>query len=1076
VSTRIVSASAGSGKTHRLAEELKDALSRPQGSDGCVMPEQVLATTFTNKAAAELQERARRHLLEQGRAEDAQRLAAARIGTVNAVCGRLVSDFAFELGLPPDQRVLDEQAAKVTLRRALSTVISVGESLELAELDERLPYFAALDAVQRVIELARANRIDPSRFDEFATSGQREIEGLLDGARESAANLDDALLDGLRSFQASVQAGDDKTQVTAEALERAGKAIVQLQAHRPLSWDEWAALAKLKTGARSRDAVERVHHAAARYLEHPSFHADLARVAQLVFDLARRGLGAYSEHKRAAGVVDFVDQETKALELLERDDVCERLRGELGLVLVDEFQDTSPLQLAIFLRFGALAPRSLWVGDQKQSIFAFRGSDPELMRAAMDSLLDGASPETLEQSWRSRPELVHLTSDLFARAFGRHGLPEDRVRLRPAERLAREPEGLGPIVERWRLQAKNQQQDPAVLAAAVQQLLADDTARVRDQAGGNVGLPRPVRPSDIAILCRRNSMARDVAAALGNAGLRAVVPSSGLLATPEGQIALAGLRLWADPKGRLAAATIARLSELPADGTQWLEAVLTLPKAQAFLEMPRVRRLLARREELLAARPTEALDAILESLDVRSLCADWGDTSRRLANLDALRAHATVFAEASLADGAGGTVLSLVSHLEALQKAGVDDQATLSTEDAVVVSTWHAAKGLEWPIVVLFELDADKDPSMFGVSIARDDSPFDALRPLEGRGIRLWPMIFQGSRKKTEFHDRLAGHPIAQRMRDRRDSEELRLLYVGWTRARDRIILAARPTRLLDGILRHLNDATGCLIDDPEDGLSAWAGRRVEVKQRRADLGEAQPPDRRPGQIYAAAGPKEHPPAWAQPSAAGGVGTGGTVGSVGTVEEVERFGPRLELRGTWDEQRMGEVFHRFLAADDLALETSVRLKIAQELVDRWDVTQNVAGGELVKASDRLWAWLDRRWPGARCRREWPVWQRIEGGTVLHGSVDLAIEAEDELAIVDHKSFPGAEAPALERAIGFAGQLQGYASALGAAEEKRIGGTFIHLPVSGLAVRVHWAEPGRRPVEGSGMRPGAKSRL
>jgi len=1047
VSTRIVSASAGSGKTHRLAEELKEALSRPQGTYDRVLPEQILATTFTNKAAAELQERARRHLLEQGRTEDAQRLAAARIGTVNAVCGRLVSDFAFELGLPPEQRVLDEPAAKVALRRALSTVISIGESLELAELKERLPYFDALDAVQRLIELARANRIDPARFSEFAANSWREIEEFLDGTRQSARALDDALLNALRSFQSAVQAGDDQTNHTRAALERTAKGIVCLQAHRPLSWDEWAALAKLKTGARSRDEGERVHQAAARYLEHPGFHADLKLVVQLVFDLARRGLGAYSEHKRAAGVVDFVDQETKALELLERDDVCDRLRGELGLVLVDEFQDTSPLQLAIFLRFAALAPQSLWVGDQKQSIFAFRGSDPELMQAAIESLLGGEPPETLEQSWRSRAELVHLTSELFARAFGRHGLPEGRVRLQPAPHLASEPEGLGPIVERWRLHAKNQQQDPAALAAAVQQLLADTTVRVRDPRSGNAWSLRPARPSDIAILCRRNSMARDVAAALGDAGLRAVVPRSRLLATPEGQIALAGLRLWADAKDRLAAATIARLAELPADGAQWLETALTSPKAQAFLEMPRAQRLLSKRLELLTAKPKDALEAILESLDVRGLCADWGDTARRLANLDALRSHAAVFTEAMSADGAGASVAALVTHLESLQDAGVDSQATVSTEDAVVVSTWHAAKGLEWPIVVLFELDADKDPSIFGVSVGRDDQPFDTQHPLEGRWIRLWPTIFQGSRKRTEFHDRLAGHAIAQSIQERRDREELRLLYVGWTRARDRVILAGRPTRLLEGILRHLDDGTGCLIDDQEDGCSVWAERRVEVKQRRAEPAEAHPSDREPGQIYTAPGPKEYPLRWAQPSAAT---------AVGTLGEIERLGDRLELRGTWDEQHIGEVFHRFLAADDLTLAASERVTMAQGLIDRWGVTTNVAAAELVKASDRLWAWIDRRWPGARCRREWPVYQRIEGGTVLHGSVDLAIEIGEGLVIVDHKSFPGSEEQALKRACKFAGQLRGYASSLGAAEEKALGGAFVHLPVSALVARVSWA--------------------
>src|SRR5204862_4090544 len=128
---------------------------------------------------------------------------------------------------------------------------------------------------------------------------------------------------------------------------------------------------------------------------------------------------------------DFVDQEALALELLRREDVRAALQGQLDLVLVDEFQDTSPLQLAIFLELASLARQSVWVGDQKQAIYGFRGTDPALMDAVIESLTaistdpelvlaaveavgKHAKLETLSVSYRSRPELVHLTSDVFA--------------------------------------------------------------------------------------------------------------------------------------------------------------------------------------------------------------------------------------------------------------------------------------------------------------------------------------------------------------------------------------------------------------------------------------------------------------------------------------------------------------------------------------------------------------------------------------------------------------------------------------------------------------------------------------
>src|SRR6266404_1620525 len=99
---RFISAGAGSGKTYRLTELLHQML-----ADGRVRPSGILATTFTNKAAAELRERVRSHLIHQGQHMLATAIGQARIGTVNSVCGNLLARFAFEAGMPVEQRVLD---------------------------------------------------------------------------------------------------------------------------------------------------------------------------------------------------------------------------------------------------------------------------------------------------------------------------------------------------------------------------------------------------------------------------------------------------------------------------------------------------------------------------------------------------------------------------------------------------------------------------------------------------------------------------------------------------------------------------------------------------------------------------------------------------------------------------------------------------------------------------------------------------------------------------------------------------------------------------------------------------------
>jgi len=151
----IITASAGSGKTYRLSALLQEKIASKKAR-----PEAVIGTTFTKKAAAELQERVRQRLIKEGLTGEANRLAAARLGTVNAICSGLVMDFVFEKGLFPETMVLDEAAAKRELKRAMSSVMTGGISSRFTDLKSRLETFEWVDAVESVIKLARYNALD----------------------------------------------------------------------------------------------------------------------------------------------------------------------------------------------------------------------------------------------------------------------------------------------------------------------------------------------------------------------------------------------------------------------------------------------------------------------------------------------------------------------------------------------------------------------------------------------------------------------------------------------------------------------------------------------------------------------------------------------------------------------------------------------------------------------------------------------------------------------------------------------------------------------------------------------------
>ena len=269
--------------------------------------------------------------------------------------------------------------------------------------------------------LARSNRIDPSALHAMA---ERSVEGLLallGRPQKDGPAMDRALVAELEKAVAALAKIDDGQKNTATARQTVVEKLRSAKKG-PLTWSDWARLTKLTPGTTAKAAVEPLMAVAARVGEHPRLHAELREYTLAVFEAAKQGLVSYDAWKKRRRVVDFVDMIDRALTLLEQDDVVDELRERIRLLVVDEFQDTSPVQLALFVRLHALAQRSTWVGDRKQCIFEFAGADPTLMEALTKWVADeGGRSEQLPSNYRSRPELVDACSRLFAAAFARHG-------------------------------------------------------------------------------------------------------------------------------------------------------------------------------------------------------------------------------------------------------------------------------------------------------------------------------------------------------------------------------------------------------------------------------------------------------------------------------------------------------------------------------------------------------------------------------------------------------------------------------------------------------------------------------
>jgi ATP-dependent exoDNAse (exonuclease V) beta subunit len=1052
----VVSASAGSGKTHRLVDELYRAITDAVHP---VRPEAVIATTFTVKAAAELRERVRARLLEQGLVGEAQRLGAARIGTVNSVCANLVDELAFELGISPDTHVLDEEASKRAFERSLSGLLArvqgdegpetnalIGPAADLLALEDRMPGLEWRDAVQAVVEYARTNRIEPGALRASATRAADSLLAYLPTARPDGAALDRELAGALAAFVGSGEL--DTTKVTGEMVTNAQRALARLREGKTLSWWEWGRFATSEPGAKSRTLYDPVRQAALEHARHPGLASDVRAAIDAVYELAAQAIEVYAGYKRLWGVLDFVDQEVLALDLLARPHVREMLAEQVDLVLVDEFQDTSPLQLEVFLALSQLAPRSVWVGDQKQAIYGFRGTDPALMDAAIAAIetSGGAGAlETLAHSWRSRAELVRLTSDMFAPAFAAAGIPEERVRLAPAPTTP-DPDELGPVAEVWRLAAgRRKAEEAGALANAVRGLLGDGSVRVRDLM---TGTPRRPIPADVAVLCRTNRGARRVAAALEGSGIPAVLGRPGLIASPEARVTLAALRLWVDGRDALAAAELGRLLSRPDEPDAWLEAIVDAAGAP-FNDLPDVVRVTAARAANPGAGMLAAFDAATEAVGVRERCLQWGGSGQRLGNLDLLRALAWDYAELCESEGETCTVAGLVAYLESLSADQLDLQATLGGQDAVTVSTWHGAKGLEWPVTVLYELGDLREPSAFGVSGASERETFAFEDPLGGRWIRYWPDPFRPRealtyRGKTEFHDAVRAGAEHRAEASRALREELRLLYVGWTRARDLLVLATKNGKMLDGVLDLLRDSNGApsLAEPGVDGAAVWGGRLVRTRVRETGPGDPDYQVPEPAEGYPTREPRMYPAARAEASGASGAGVLGPS---------ETIGAALLVSTPTDWAALGSACHAFFSADRGGLSDEERREVARGLLEAHGVLSALRPEDLAREGTSLRSWLDTRWPRARWHWEWPLMSRIPDGSQIHGFADLVLELERGLVLIDHKCVAGDLPQALASAKSYGGQLRVYCGMLERATGKKVEAAWIHLALQGATV-------------------------
>ena len=799
---------------------------------------------------------------------------------------------------------------------------------------------------------------------------------------------------------------------------------------------------------------------AAGHAANPALHADLEAYIRGIYRTAADALTMYGRFKVTNGLVDFIDQEREALRLLDDPAVAARLRETLAHAFVDEFQDTSPIQLDLFLRLSQIAERSFWVGDPKQAIYGFRGADPELIVRAAEEIVreSGGERGTLDTSYRARPGLVAFANHVFGPAFEALGFDSGSVRI---ETCARDDgDGQAGPVEVWRLAGGRVDEADAALAQQVGSVLANRNAYlVHDRSTREL---RAIRGADIAILCRSNNHCSAVGAALAAAGVRVSIARPGLLDTSEAVLALAALRYLLDPTDDLAIAEIAHLCA-DADGEpSWFARSLSDGGIRSLrTKLPVLAALDAERAALAYRTPREALETAIAASGVLDRVRTWQHSLDRMANLDALRDLATQYEDEARTIRSAATAAGLVAWLA--QAAGTDDALPASSApDAVHVLSYHRAKGLEWPLVVLTDLQHARAPSAFGLHVDVEGD-FDIWQPLKGRWVRFWPWPYGRQRTGVHLDASVLATAEHQEVERREHAEAVRLLYVGVTRARDYLVLAARHNEragLQVAWLDRLVDRDGEPVVNVEriasEGRVTTAGTVIPVRCVDVTAGDL-PAGGGAGdphfQVPGATVREERLPYRIVPSRASAEGKG----SAAVVSRIA-LGGRIPISGSPDMSALGEAVHAFLAVDRPEQAPDERRARAAETLVRWGVRE-LAPDHLVEMGDRLSAHLTMAYPGMTVRAEVPVFSR-KAGQRMHGRVDLLLRDESRAIVIDHKSYPGAFDGWEAKALATAPQLWIYGAAVRAAAQCRTVETWVHMPVVGQLIQVGRVEDGQ----------------
>lgn len=722
--TLVIRAGAGAGKTHVLVSRYLRYVCEESGT-----PEEILAITFTRKAAAEMRLRIAEELRRKGLEREARLALSGPITTVHAYCERLLREYPFEAGIDPDFDVLSEDTAPDIFRRAAERAI-----YELTSEDEyvraAVEQYGDRDAQPREDLLAKVTNI----ITEFRTAGKTP-ESL-----EEFAESPDAVE---RFWEHRIR--DLLVELLGDPL--------------PEGWQV------------DRDVV--LSRFASKKLRKPTWISKALplesdpTMSAVAVGLARLGLLAWKiglAEMQAGNFLDYSELELRACELLETHPHL--LKGKYRWLLVDEAQDLNPLQYRLIR---ATPTHSLvLVGDPQQAIYGFRGARRELFIRQFDV----AACKTLYTNWRNPRPVLRAVESIFKSIWN-----DEFVQMKHPHASEVDPFGEAVSDESH---SGDQKSDPVEVWH-----IEDRAAGIQLATGIQELIAEGIAPRDITVLLRNHADVEPIAMGLATLSIPYSESATGRHYFSRQEVLDVGSvlkALWEPTRnlhllatlrspivgmssdGAFALALYAKSNGIPVYEALGIEEVSLESHDRLALDVfstwfPR----LSRRIEWLPAWQILSEIAEATSLDARLATLPHGD--QLIANVRQMFLYAC--------DRPEMNGLEFASWLENKRRLRTQkgDAAVLSdSADAVRITTIHQAKGLEWPVVVLYAKSS--------TGYRRNDLLIDG----DGGVLVPCPRNIKVS----------CYHAIAAQKEEQEKAEDRRLLYVGMTRAKRRLCIA-RP-------------------------------------------------------------------------------------------------------------------------------------------------------------------------------------------------------------------------------------------------------------------------------------------